>query len=72
MDEFCIPTPPPSDMESKASSHALAQIVVAEACVRRSRYTLREVDYEEYLGWFERVGKPHLFREELRERQWGM
>ena len=71
-DEFCIPAPPPTNMESKASSRALAQTIAAEARIRRSRYTLREVDYEEYLGWFEWVGKPHLFREELQERQWGM
>lgn len=71
-DEFCIPTPPPADMGSKASSHALAPSIAAEACAHRSRITLHEVCYEEYLGWFEQIGKPHFYEEELRESQRGM
>ena len=55
-------------MESKASSHALARSIVADARARQCRFTLREAGYE-YLGWFEREGKPHLFEEELRELQ---
>ena len=68
-EEFSIPAPPPTNMESKAPSRALAQITSAKAYARWSWYTLREVAYEEYLGWFGQVGKLHLFREEFQEQQ---
>ena len=44
----------------------------AAALAWQSRYTIWSVSYVEYLDWFERSGKPHLFSEELWERQRGM
>ena len=64
-DEFGIPTSPPGDMKSEASSRAVAQDATATARAHRSRYTLHEISYQDYLEWFERVGKRHLFSEEL-------
>ena len=56
-------------MKSKASTCVMARAASIDARAHWSRYTLCEVGYEEYLGWFERVGKPHLFDEEPPENQ---
>ena len=67
MGEFDIPVPPSKDMASRAVTHATAKLSVIAALGGRSRYTIREVDREDYLEWFRRVGRPYLFFEELRE-----
>ena len=68
-DEFCIPLLPPEDMESQAMTRAAAQIATATAVGVQSRFTFCKVTWGQYLGWFERAGRPHLFPEELRESQ---
>ena len=57
--EFCIPSPPPADMVSSASSRALARSIAVEARTHRRKFPFYEASYEAYLGWLERVRKPH-------------
>ena len=58
-------------MQLQATTCAATRIAIVAMGVR-SRFTSREVDREEYLEWFERVGRPHLFAAELREGQYDM
>ena len=66
-DDFSIPLPPPEDMVSWAVTRATAQLSISTALDAWSWYTIREVSQDDYLDWFRRVGRPHLFSEELRE-----
>ena len=59
-------------MESQATTRAAARTTTAAAQAIRSQFTLCEVSHEEYLEWFEQVGQPYLFSDELREIQQAM
>ena len=56
-------------MVSKILTRAAAKTTLATSAMVRSRFTIREVSLDEYMDWLERVGKPHLFPEDLREGQ---
>ena len=66
---FSIPRPPPADMVSEILTRAAARTALATSVMARSRFTIRKVSHDEYMDWFERVGKPHLFPEDLQEGQ---
>ena len=70
--EFGIPVPPPKDMASRTVTRAAVHLSIATVLGGRSRYIIREADREDYLEWFSRVGRLHLFSEELRESQRAM
>ena len=65
IDRFSIPIPPPVDMTYGKMTWAAAWIAAAFAEVAHSRFTIWEVSQVEYHDWFELVGKPYLFPEDL-------
>ena len=67
--EFSIPMPPPVDMVSEILTWAIAKTALAMSAMARSRFTIWEASRDEYMDWFERVGKPHLFLEDLQDEQ---
>ena len=70
--EFSIPIPPPANMTSRTMTRATAQTALAVSATAYSRFTIQGVTWEEYANWFEQVGKPHLFSEDLRDEQMHM
>ena len=56
-------------MVSEILTRAAARTALATSVMAWSRFTIREVSRDEYMDWFERVGKPHLFLKDLREEQ---
>ena len=64
-DGFSIPIPPPADMTSGTMTQAAAWTAAAMLEAARSRFTIKEVSQVEYFNWFELVGQPHLFPEDL-------
>ena len=70
--EFSIPRLPPIDMVSEILTRAAARTALAMSAMARSRFTIRETSRDGYMDWFEWVGKPHLFPEDLREGQMQM
>ena len=69
---FSIPRPPPADMGSGTLTRATARTALATSAMARSLFTIWEASRDEYMDWFERVGKPHLFPEDLRDGQMQM
>ena len=56
-------------MVSETLTRAAARNALAASAMARCRFTIREVSRDEYMDWLERVGKPHLFPEDLRDGQ---
>ena len=52
-------------MVSGTMTWTTARTALAMSVAARSQFTIREVSQEEYVDWFEQVGKPHLFSEDL-------
>ena len=66
---FSIPKLSPADMVSETLTRAAAKTALVASTMARSRFTIREVSRDEYMDWFERVGKLHLFPKDLRDGQ---